>query len=98
MESSLGSAHHHSNQLSRQTTTMMRNQKILTPFGYLKLFKKLAGIDTKANVTLTLHEQLLVFFTTKQGQNESDDNYFNHFDSHLNNLELAGGEHLFCSS
>jgi len=65
----------------------------------LKIIKKImAGIDTKANLVLTLHEQLLVFFTTKQGQNELDDNYLNHFDSHLKNLELAGREHLFCSS
>jgi len=64
----------------------------------LKIIKKItAGIDTKTNPALTLHEQLLVFFTTKQGQNESDDNYLNHFNSCLKNLELAGGEHLFCS-
>ena len=39
----------------------------------------MAGDDTKANHMLTLHEQLLVFFTTKQGQNELNDNYLNHY-------------------
>jgi len=69
MESLSGSVHHRSDQPSRQTTTMIKNQKNLTLFGYLKP-KKTAGIDTKANSMLTLHEQLLVFFAMKQGQNE----------------------------
>jgi len=44
--------------------------KTFASFWLLKTIEKLMkGIDTKANPMLTLHEQLLVFFTMKQEQN-----------------------------
>ena len=54
-------------------------------------------MDTKANPALTLHEQMLIFVTTIQGQSESDDNYLNKFNSRLENMVLAGIGHMLCS-
>ena len=45
--------------------------------------KTTAGVDTKANPVLTLHEQMLIFMTTRQGQSESDDDYLRKFNSRL---------------
>jgi len=56
-----------------------------------------SGMDFKANKALTLHEQLLTFLTTRQGQNKSDDDYLMHFNSRYRNLEMAGGAHVMCS-
>jgi len=39
-----------------------------------KLRQIMAGVYVKANPALTLHEQVVIFFMTRQGQNESDDN------------------------
>jgi len=41
----------------------------------LKLKTFMAGVDPKVNAALTLHEQVIIFFNTRQGQNESDDDY-----------------------
>ena len=46
---------------------------------------------------MMLHEQFLLFFNTRQGQNKSDDNYLVCFNSHFQTLEISGGEHLMCS-
>ena len=48
---------------------------------WLKIYikKTTAGVDTKANPTLTLHEKMLIFMTTREGQSESDDNYLKFF-------------------
>ena len=54
-------------------------------------------MDRKANPALTLHEQMLIFMTTRQGQSESDDNYLNKFNSRLENMILSGGGHIFCN-
>ena len=62
-----------------------------------KVKKISAGVDANANPVLTLHEQLLIFLNIRQGQTESDDNYLTRFNSKAKNLELAGGEHIFCS-
>ena len=51
----------------------------------------------KANPALTIHEQMLIFTTTRQGQLESDDDYLNKFNSRLENMILAGGGHIMCS-
>lgn len=56
-----------------------------------------AGVDLKANPALTLHEQMLLFSTTHQGQSESDDDYLVRFDARFQNMEMAGGEHLMIS-
>jgi len=52
-------------------------------FDTLWLLEKLkaitAGVDTKSNPALTLHEQILTFFTMHQGSTESDDNYLTKF-------------------
>ena len=37
------------------------------------------------------------FITMKQGITESDDDYLTRFNSRCKNLELAGGQHIFCS-
>ena len=61
----------------------------------LKNIKKTtAGVDMKANPALTLHEQMLIFMTTRKGQSESDDNYLNKFNSRLENMILARGRHI----
>ena len=39
--------------------------------------KTTAGVDMKANSALTLHEQMLIFMTTRQVQSESDNDYLN---------------------
>ena len=51
----------------------------------------------KANTALTLHEQVLIFMTTRQGQSDSHNNYLNKFNSRLENMILAGGGHILCS-
>ena len=53
-------------------------------------------MDIKTNIDLTLHEQIIIFLTTKQGQMESDDDYFSRFNSRLENMNLAGGAHVLC--
>ena len=62
-----------------------------------KIKKTTAGVDTKANPALTLHEQMLIFMTTRQGQSESDDDYLRKFNSRLKNMILAGGIHVLWS-
>ena len=70
-------------------------------FDALWLMKKLqtvtAGMDLKANLALTLHEQLIIFFMTCQGQTESDNDYLVRFNARFKSLKNAGGAHLFCS-
>ena len=56
-------------------------------FNTLWLLKKIrnttAGVDMKVNPVLTLHEHMLVFMTTRQGQSESDNDYLNELNSRL---------------
>jgi len=54
-----------------------------------------AGIELKANAVLNLHEQILVFFTTGQGVNETNDEYLVRLNAHCRTLEMLGGEHVF---
>ena len=56
------------------------------------------GVNSKANPVLSLHEQILSFFTMRQGITESDNEYLTRFNSRHKTLELAGGGHIFCSS
>ena len=56
--------------------------------------KTTAGVDTKANPALTLHEQILIFMTMIQGQSDTDNNYLNKFSSRLENMILAGGRQI----
>ena len=56
-----------------------------------------ARVDSTANPLLTLHEQMLLFFNTKQGENEPEDCYLTRFNSRLKNMELTGGAHFLCS-
>jgi len=59
----------------------------------LEISKKImGGVDTKANPVLTLHEQTLSFFTMRQGQSKSDEDYLQRFNAWDKSLELAGGE------
>ena len=55
-------------------------------------------MDTKENLALNLHEQMIIFLTTNQGQTESDVEYLSRFNSRLENMNLAGGAHVLCSS
>ena len=50
----------------------------------------------KANPDFTLHEKMMIFLTTNQGQTESDDDYLSNFNSRLENMNLAGGAHFLC--
>ena len=59
--------------------------------------KTTAGVDMKANPAITLHEQMLIFMTTRQIQSDSDDDYLNKFNPRLENMILAGGGHILCS-
>jgi len=67
-------------------------------FNSLWLLKKLkaltARVDSTANLSFSLHEQILFFFNTHQGQMESDDDYLVRFNSHARVLEMSGGEHI----
>ena len=45
-----------------------------------------AGIDTKANPALTLHEHMMELFTMRQGQTEADNDYLNRFLCRLHNM------------
>jgi len=56
-----------------------------------------ATVDVKANKALTLHKQVMSFFTIRQGFGESDDDYLLGFNSCFRNMEMAGGEHFMCS-
>jgi len=65
-------------------------------YGSCRRSKKItAGVDTKAKLALTLHEQLISFFTMRQGNTDKD--FLSRFDSRSKKLEMVGGEHLFCS-
>jgi len=55
----------------------------------------MAGVDTKANPILSLHEQTLAFFMMRQYQTESDDEYLTRFNAKAKNLELVGGKSFF---
>ena len=54
-------------------------------------------MDTKTNPALTLHEKMLIYMTTRQGQLDLDDDYLRKFNSRLENMILAGGVHILCS-
>ena len=62
-----------------------------------KIKKTTAGVDTKTNPALKLHEQIIIFMTTGQGQSDSDDDYLKKINSRLENIILAGGGHILCS-
>eukprot|EP00957_Ditylum_brightwellii_P004364 330947-Ditylum_brightwellii.AAC.1 len=57
-----------------------------------------AGIDSKSNKYDKLIEALLMFFTMRQGVMESNNGFLKLFKANAQTLELAGGEHIFCSS
>jgi len=57
----------------------------------------MAGVDTKANTALTLHEQILSLFNMQQGPMETEDDYLTRFTAKATNLELSRGKHIFCS-
>jgi len=52
-------------------------------------------VDLKINSALTLHKQILLFFTMRQGQIESEDKYLTRFNARVKSLEMLGGEHIF---
>ena len=48
-----------------------------------KVKKIIAGVYTKANITLTLHAHMMELFTMRQGRTEADYYYLNRFNSRL---------------
>ena len=62
-----------------------------------KINNTTADVDIKANPDLTLHEQMIVFLTTKQGQTESDDDYLSRFNSSIEIMNLVGGANVLWS-
>ena len=56
-----------------------------------------AGVDSKANPVLILHEHILSLLTMLQGITESEDKYLKIFNSRYKFLELAGGGHIIFS-
>jgi len=72
------------------------NPQTTTRFGFKKLKVLTAGVDQEANSAYTLHEQTL-FFNTRQGQGESDDDYLVHFNAQVRVLKMSGGENMFIS-
>jgi len=72
--------------------------KIFDALWIMKIVKKItASLDIKANKALTLHEQVMSFFTIRQGFSELNDDYLLRFNSRFCNMEMAGGEHFMCS-
>ena len=61
-----------------------------------KVNKTTAGVDMKANTDLRLHEIMIIFLNTKQGQTESNDDYLSRFNSRLENMNPDGGAHVSC--
>eukprot|EP00957_Ditylum_brightwellii_P058808 4458361-Ditylum_brightwellii.AAC.1 len=57
-----------------------------------------AGIDSKSNKYDYLIEAILMFLTMRQGDTESNDGFLKRFKANAQTPELAGGEHIFCSS
>ena len=57
-----------------------------------------AGVYMKANPYFNFHEQMIILLNNKQGQTESDDYYLSRVNSRLENMNLAGGAHVLCSS
>jgi hypothetical protein len=62
-----------------------------------KLKDVTSGLDMKSNKHSNLHEAILVLFTMKQGEFESDSNYMKRFEMNIKMLIIAGGKHILCS-
>jgi hypothetical protein len=62
-----------------------------------KLKEVTCGLDTKSNKRSNLHKAILVLFTMKQGESESDSAYMKHFEMNVETLITAGGKHILCS-
>ena len=63
----------------------------------VELKKAVSGIDDKVNPYLTLHEAISTLYKMKQGQTESNEHYLERFKANVNTVELAKGDHIFCS-
>ena len=59
--------------------------------------KTSAVMEMTTNADVTLHVQMIIFLTTKQGQTESDDEYLSSFNSRAENMNLDGGAHILYS-
>jgi len=70
-------------------------------FDALWFFRKMkvitTRVDLKANPVLSFHEQILMFFTTRQGDTESNDDYLSHFNSRCQSMEMSRRSHFLCS-
>jgi hypothetical protein len=62
-----------------------------------KLKEVTSGLDTKSNKRSNLHEAILVLFTMRQGESESDSSYMKRFEMNVETLITAGGRHILCS-
>ena len=55
------------------------------------------GLDIKCNKIFNYYGSILRFLTMRQGPNESNDLYMNHFTPNDQTLEMSGRYHIFCS-
>ena len=71
-------------------------------FDYKWLFKKVksivSGLDTKVNLRVSLHAEMLSFINMRQGEYETNDIYLTRFKSVVETLKLAGGKHILVSN
>ena len=57
----------------------------------------MVGVDIKANPRLSILEQLILFFTIRQGLYETDDEHSERFNYWLQNLILEGRKNIIRS-
>ena len=57
-----------------------------------------AEVKTKENTALILHEQMLSFFTIRQRETDTDNDYPTWFSKILQNMEMSTGEHVVYST
>ena len=64
----------------------------------LKVKAIVSVLDTKIDLRVDLHTTILNFMLLKQFQYESNDAYLTRFESMVQTLKLAGGEHILVST
>ena len=62
-----------------------------------ELKKITTGVDVKAIPRMSLIEQLILFVNMRQGPTETNDEYLDRFNTPLQNLIIAGGQHILRS-
>ena len=59
--------------------------------------KATSGIDNKSNAYVSMHDAISQLYQTKQGNQESNDNYLARFKTNIAAVELTGVKHVFPS-